>query len=96
MKPSHVIRCEQADGKEIFLMTRMIPDHNCRRAVRYTVENADTGRVVGLLEKYVDTDTEINPWKAFIGIGHDCKFVEAFYGVRGRATALAAIAKLIL
>lgn len=34
---------------------------------------------IGLVEKARSTRTQLNPYKAFAGIGHDAKFIGSFY-----------------
>jgi hypothetical protein len=91
---SHVVLVPLEGGREVCLMTRLIPESiqlDC--PARYVVVQGS--REVGLLEKYANTRDEEHPWKAFLGVGPGCKFIDAFYGTRGRACALAAIARLL-
>ena len=48
-----------------------------RKWSQYLVRVGNT--VVGLLEKFKDTRTEKNPWKAFKGYGQECTYIGAFY-----------------
>lgn len=52
------------------------------------------GAIVGMLEKYKNTRTEIHPWKAFLGVGGGQTFLGAFYAdAGGKRAAIAAIAE---
>lgn len=91
---SHAVSVEVGSGGYTTLTTRLIPESiQLDLPVRYVVMRGN--QEVGLLEKYANTRTEEHPWKAFLGVGPRCKFIDAFYGTRGRAKALAAIARLL-
>jgi hypothetical protein len=45
---------------------------------RYLITNQH-GLELGLVEKFRDDRTTINPWKAFLGIGAACRMIGAFY-----------------
>lgn len=51
------------------------------------------GVELGLLEKYRDTRTDTHPWKAFVGIGAACEFIDAWYGPGSRIKARNAVMK---
>lgn len=48
------------------------------------------GVIVGFIEKYTDTRTEQNPYKAFLGVGANNQYLDAVYPVSHRASHLAA------
>ena len=50
------------------------------------------GREIGLLEKYRDTRSDKQPWKAFAGIGVAARYLGAWYGgAAGRIMARNAV-----
>jgi hypothetical protein len=59
-------------------------------AALFIVKN-EAGKVIGLLEKYRDTRHETHPWKAFIGVGMNAKYLGAHYGPTGKKDALNAV-----
>lgn len=48
---------------------------------------------IGFIEKFRDTRTETNPWKAFAGIGHANIYLGHFYDPMGKERAIAAVMK---
>lgn len=52
----------------------------------------ERGLPFGLVEKFKDDASTVNPWKAFKGIGHACSYLRAFYkNEGGKAAAVAAV-----
>lgn len=51
------------------------------------------GVAIGYIEKLPNTRTEAHPWKAFVGVGMDARFIQAFYPEDGgQGAALATVA----
>lgn len=50
------------------------------------------GLPLGFVEKFRDDRCTVNPWKAFVGIGADCKMIAVFYKEDGgKAAAVNAV-----
>ena len=47
------------------------------------------GLIVGFIEKYMDTRTEKNPYKAFLGVGANNQYLDGVYPASHRASDLA-------
>ncbi len=60
------------------LIARLNKHAQLGRPARWLVQNAK-GLVVGLLERWPTTDTEIHPWKAYGGTGAGIIFLGSFY-----------------
>ncbi len=60
------------------LIARLNKHAQLGRPARWLVQNAK-GLVVGLLERWPKTDTEIHPWKAYGGTGPGIIFLGSFY-----------------
>ena len=70
------------------------------KSVAYMVKFG--GITIGFIEKFKDTKTEVNPWKAFAarynaalkGYHYDGEtFFEVFYGKKGKGDAIEALRK---
>lgn len=48
-------------------------------------------REIGFIEKFRDTPTDTNPWKAYAGIGHANIYLGCFYDPMGRERAVTAV-----
>jgi hypothetical protein len=76
------------------LETEQVREATAHSAALFLVK-AD-GRVVGMIEKYRNTRTEIHPWKAFSGVGMTAQYIGAFYPEDQRFSARSSAIQAVL
>jgi len=68
-----------------------LPSFHGSALSRYVVSTPG-GLEIGLIEKFKDDRSTINPWKAYSGIGATCKYIGCFYKEEGgREAAINAV-----
>ena len=73
----------------IDLVPRLTPVETRSRTQMIRVDV--NGKPVGLIEKLPAQSGYRHPWKAFVGIGFECKYVSAHYGRTGKQDAVDAV-----
>ena len=69
----------------------LIPIETRSRTKMFRVERA--GKHLGILEKMPQSGGDITPWKAFLGMGHNIKYLSFFYGRNGKQEAIDCIVR---
>jgi predicted Zn-ribbon and HTH transcriptional regulator len=53
------------------------------KEIMYLVKKNGTDEPIGFITKFKDTRTDTNPWKAYVDIGVNSKFIDSYYSEEG-------------